>query len=83
MQSGPEGSLRYGWGVGVRCLPIHRLDLLGSNVAPVCGVRTVATGSGIAHTPRVIVVDVIPVAVVDVLHVLDAPLAAAHGHFAA
>jgi len=33
--------------------------------------------------PRVIVVDVIPVAVVDVLHVLDAPLAAAHGHFAA
>ena len=37
--------------------------------------------SEIAHAPRVIIADLVSVAVVDVHHVFDALLAAAHGHF--
>eukprot|EP00966_Prymnesium_polylepis_P249510 5768564-Prymnesium_polylepis.1 len=39
MHPGPEGSLRHGARVEMRCLPTHRFDSLGSNVVRPGGVR--------------------------------------------
>ena len=81
MHPGPEGSLRHDARMGMRCLPTHRFDSLGSNVVQPGGVMVGGPSSEIAHAPRVIIADLVSVAVVDVHHVFDALLAAAHGHF--